>query len=426
MQSENYQSQNEFDPTIAPKIRHFGVRRWRGTITTIAITTVCIGGAIGSYALVKDNLSQTIPEVTNNTPVSTAAPINSSSNNFIANVVETVGPAVVRINASKTVNTPNNQFRLPFGEGNRFGTPFGEGGWGQTRPQSPSQETVRGVGSGFILNEQGEILTNAHVIDGADSVSVTLKDGRTFTGKVLGNDPLTDVAVVKIEADNLPTVPLGQSSNIQPGEWAIAIGNPLGLDNTVTAGIISATGRSSGSVGVPAERVNFIQTDTAINPGNSGGPLLNAKGEVIGMNTAIIQGAQNIGFAIPIDAAKSIADQIITTGKAEHPYLGINMLTLNDELRQQINDDPRSNFDVDRQQGVLIVKVVPDSPAARAKLREGDVIGQVNGQTIKTADDIQRIVEQIPVGEAATLELYRKNQPMTITVKTGKLPTPQS
>jgi len=217
-------------------------------------------------------------------------------------------------------------------------------------------------------------------------VKVTLKDGRTFQGKVMGTDPVTDVAVVKVQSNNLPTVELGDSARLKPGEWAIAIGNPLGLDNTVTAGIISATGRSSSDIGAPNERVNFIQTDVAINPGNSGGPLLNARGQVIGMNTAIIQDARGLGFAIPINTAKTIANQLIATGSVKHPYLGIEMVTLTPDLQKKINDDPNSNLTIYHSQGVLVTKVILDSPAAKAGLRSGDAIEQIDGQRIKDAE----------------------------------------
>lgn len=199
----------------------------------------------------------------------------------------------MRIDASKTVTSQTPDV---------FNDPFFRQFFGSELPTPPGKQIERGTGSGFIIGADGRILTNAHVVDGADTVTVTLKDGRTFKGKVLGEDSVTDVAVVKIQANQLPTVALGKSDQLKLGEWAIAIGNPLGLDNTVTTGIISATGRSSSAVGVPDQRVSFIQTDAAINPGNSGGPLLNQRGEVIGMNTAIIQGAQGLGFAIPIDS----------------------------------------------------------------------------------------------------------------------------
>ncbi|MEQ9355938.1 HhoA/HhoB/HtrA family serine endopeptidase [Coleofasciculus chthonoplastes] len=344
-------------------------------------------------------------------PANLSTPQNS---NFITKVVDTVGPAVVRINASKTVTS-----QVP----DAFNNPFFREFFGSQIPEQPQQRVERGTGSGFIINTDGMILTNAHVVDGADQVDVVLKDGRTFAGKVLGTDPITDVAVIKVEADNLPIVTLGDSEQLKPGEWAIAIGNPLGLDNTVTTGIISATGRSSSEVGVPDKRVQFIQTDAAINPGNSGGPLLNASGEVIGMNTAIIQGAQGLGFSIPINTAQRIAQQLIANGKVEHPFLGIQMVTLTPELKENINKNPNSGLVVDESKGVLIARVMRNSPADKAGLRSGDVIHKINGESIKEAEDVQKVVEMTPVGDDLTLELRRDRKNVEVTVQPGALPT---
>jgi S1-C subfamily serine protease len=259
-------------------------------------------------------------------------------------------------------------------------------------------------------------------VNKARQVTVILKDGRKLSGQVLGEDPLTDVAVIKIQASNLPVARIGDSERIRPGEWAIAIGNPLGLDNTVTAGIISATGRTSGDIGVPDKRVGFIQTDAAINPGNSGGPLLNQYGEVIGMNTAIIGGAQGLGFAIPINTARRIANQLVQTGRVDHPYLGIRMATLTPALRQRLNQDPSSQIRVQTEQGVLIYEVLPNSPAASAGLRPGDVITRINNQLITNAGQVQQAVDQTPSGGSLQLEVQRNNQTGIISVRPGLLP----
>jgi S1-C subfamily serine protease len=305
----------------------------------------------------------------------------ASDPNFVETIVQQVGPAVVRIDSTRTVNT-----QVP----EMFNDPFFRQFFGNQMPDVSFRADRTGHRVRVYHQRDGRIITNAHVVDGADTVKVTLKDGRTFDGKVLGEDTVTDVAVIQVEARDLPTVNLGNSDQLNPGEWAIAIGNPLGLDNTVTAGIISATGRSSGQVGVPDERVDFIQTDAAINPGNSGGPLLNDQGQVIGMNTAIIQGAQSIGFAIPINRVQQIADQLATQGKVDHAYLGIQMVTLTPEVKQQLNSDPNSGMTVNEDQGVLIARVMPDSPAAKAGLRAGDVIHQIDGQAVTQADDVQQ------------------------------------
>lgn len=345
----------------------------------------------------------------------TGAIFSATDPNFIVAAVERVGPAVVRINSSRTVKTQVPPI---------FNDPFFRQFFGSELPDAPSTRVERGTGSGFIINGEGLILTNSHVVNGADTVSVRLKDGREFQGKVLGQDPVTDVAVVKIQANNLPVVTIGNSDQLRPGEWAIAIGNPLGLDNTVTAGIISATGRTSAEVRVPDKRVSFIQTDAAINPGNSGGPLLNQRGEVIGMNTAIIGGgAQGLGFAIPINTAQKISQQLIATGKVNHPYLGIRMTTLTPELKKQINSDREANLTVQDDRGILIFSVMQNSPATRAGLRTGDVIKKINGQAVETAEQVQNAVEASAVGGSLQVEVNRNGRSTTVAVQPGAFPT---
>lgn len=331
--------------------------------------------------------------------------------NFVVSVVEKVGPAVVRINASreskqsqKKSNTPDDFF-------------------GFDDPAFNNEEPVEeGTGSGFIISADGHILTNSHVVENSDTVQVILKNGNQYAGKVLGVDPITDVAVVKIPTDNLPAVTLGDSQNLKPGQWAIAIGNPLGLDNSVTVGIISATGRSSSDVGVPDKRVGFIQTDAAINPGNSGGPLLNEMGEVIGMNTAIISGAQGLGFAIPIHSAKKIAEELISTGKVEHAYLGIAMQTLTPEIKQAVNKNLPEKLNIKVDQGVLIVNVMPRSPATKAGLQAGDVILSMNGKAVNKSENVQEIVQAQSVGDVLQLEVNRNGKLLKVAVQVSSLP----
>jgi len=329
--------------------------------------------------------------------------------NFIVAAVGKVGPAVVRIDASRAVK-PGNRGLSP------------EDFFGGDPNSRRRGGVERGTGSGFVIGADGVILTNAHVVEGADTVSVTLKDTRSFTGRVLGADKVTDVAVVKIEANDLPVVTIGNSDKLLSGEWAIAIGNPLGLDNSVTAGIISATGRSSSDVGVPDKRVGFIQTDAAINPGNSGGPLLNSTGQVIGMNTAIIQGAQGLGFAIPIKTAQQVAQELISTGKVEHAYLGIEMATLSPDVKEQINKNGNSSLRVAVDRGVAIVSVVPASPAAAAGLRAGDVIQKINNQPIIQSEADQEFVQNARVGGLLQMEINRNGQILNLSVKPGSLP----
>ena len=340
--------------------------------------------------------------------------LSDVNSNFIADAVQKVGPAVVRINSKRTLTSQSPSI---FPSDPAFSRFFG----GESQTESPKR-IEEGTGSGFIIDSKGIVLTNAHVVDGADEVSVTLTDGRSFSGKVMGEDTTTDVAVVKIEATNLPIVTIGNADQLKPGEWAIAIGNPLGLDNTVTAGIISATGRSSSEIGVPDRRVGFIQTDAAINPGNSGGPLLNERGEVIGINTAIIDGAQGLGFAVPINTAKKIGDQLIATGKVEHPYLGVQMATITPDLKKRVNSDPNRPVSIQEDQGILVLKVMEGSPAAKAGLQIGDVIQKIGGTTVTTADTVQNTVEASKIGEDLPIELRRDGQTLTIGVKPGVLP----
>lgn len=348
-----------------------------------------------------------------NRNTSAAIAIAEGNSNFIVEAVQRVGPAVVRIDSSRTVKT---------GVPDMFNDPFFRRFFGQL---PPSERVEQGAGSGFIIQTEGVILTNSHVVEGADEVTVKLKDGRSFSGQVLGQDPVTDVAVVKIEAADLPTVSLGDSDQLQPGEWAIAIGNPLGLDNTVTVGIISATGRTSSEVGVPDKRVGFIQTDAAINPGNSGGPLLNAQGEVIGMNTAIIGGAQGLGFSIPINTAQRLAEQLISTGKVEHPFLGIQMVTLTPTVLEELKADPNLGFVLEAQEGVLVVRVLPDSPAAAAGMRAGDIIQSIAGQPVESAEAVQNRVSESRVGQPLPVKVNRGGKTVDLTVTPGEYPAEQ-
>jgi Do/DeqQ family serine protease len=335
------------------------------------------------------------------------------SHSFVTAAVSRVGSAVVRIDTERTITRRND----PMME-----DPFFRRFFGDSFPQQSPTEQLRGLGSGFILDKSGVILTNAHVVDKADKVTVRLKDGRTFEGKVQGIDEVTDLAVVKINAGkDLPVASLGSSDNVQVGDWAIAVGNPLGFDNTVTLGIVSTLKRSSAQVGISDKRLDFIQTDAAINPGNSGGPLLNGLGEVIGINTAIRADAMGIGFAIPIDKAKAIAGQLQRDGKVAHPYLGVQMVTLTPELAKQNNNDPNSMFEIPEVKGVLVMRVVPNSPAATAGIRRGDVILQIDNKAITSAEQLQGVVEDSTLGQALQVKVQRGNQTQILSVRTAEL-----
>ncbi|OIP67687.1 MAG: serine protease [Oscillatoriales cyanobacterium CG2_30_40_61] len=358
--------------------------------------------------------AQAEPIVTPTQPPKVAAIPNSNSpRNFVSGAVNRVGPAVVRIDTERTVsaNISDPVFDDPF-----FRRFFGEG-----MPQAPQEYQQRGQGSGFIIDSSGIILTNSHVIKGADKVTVTLKDGRQFQGEVRGSDDPSDLAVVKINGNNLPVAPLGNSSEVEVGDWAIALGNPLGLDNTVTLGIVSTLNRPSSQVGIPDKRLDFIQTDAAINPGNSGGPLLNDRGEVIGINTAIRADGQGIGFAIPIDAAKAIEAALVRGEKIAHPYIGIRMATLTADMAKQLNNDPNSLMLIPEVNGVLVVQIIPKSPSANAGLRRGDVITEIDGQAISSADQLQRLVEKSKIGQPLKITVHRGQKTEQISVRPSQL-----
>ena len=382
------------------------------TLVTGAVVASLGGCSIPSNAI-RSEQSTSQPVVTTTNEGDRSILPNPTDPNFVVAAVQKVGPAVVRINSTRTVTTQVPQ---------QFDDPIFRRFFGGGQYAPPRQRVERGTGSGFIINSSGQILTNAHVVDGADRVSVRLKDGRTFEGEVLGEDRVTDVAVIKIQAQNVPAVAVGNSDALQPGESVIAIGNPLGLDNTVTAGIISATDRSSRDIGVSDKRVGFIQTDAAINPGNSGGPLLNARGEVIGMNTAIISGAQGLGFAIPINTAQNIAQQLITKGEVQHPYLGIQMVTLTPEVKEQLNIESRGRIRVAADRGVLLIRVVPDSPADEAGLRAGDVIQTINNQPVTTTEEVQQVVERSTVGSQLQMQVQRNGRSTQVAVRLEALP----
>jgi S1-C subfamily serine protease len=325
-------------------------------------------------------------------------PVLPGGSNVIADAVAKVGPAVVRIDTLKRMVNP-------------LGGLFGSGATIQQQ---------QGQGSGFITRSDGIVLTNAHVVEGASEVSVTLPDGRSFSGKVLGSDPVSVVAVVGVAATGLPVAPLGDSSKLIPGVWAIAIGNPLGLDNTVTAGIISAIQRTN-ALG-EGQRVPYLQTDAAINPGNSGGPLINDHGQVIGINTAIRKApGAGLSFAIPINVARQIASQILERGSASHPYIGVRLQALTPQLAREINastDECR----VPEVNGVLVVEVMPGSPAAKSGLKPCDLIDQVGGNDVRNPSQVQLAVDGGRVGAPLTIAIRRQNQKSKLVVRPAELP----
>ena len=391
----------------------------------VYLSIFVLGSALGFWVNRQDRQPTTIERAqiypAAITPNPTITPNRSSDRevNFIATAVQKVGPAVVRIDASRQISSalPEN-FNNPL-----FRRFFGQEG---QNSNSVPERIERGTGSGFIIAADGRLITNAHVVNGAETVRVTLKDGTSYQGRVLGTDAFTDVAVVKIEATDLPTVSFGNADDLIPGEWAIAIGNPLGLDNTVTVGIVSALDRSSSQVGVPDKRVRFIQTDAAINPGNSGGPLLNSQGEVIGINTAIRADAQGLGFAIPIGTAQRIANQLFAKGQADHPYLGVHMVNLTEEIKKELNTSQEFNFELGQSAGVAVVRVIPRSPAARSGFQPGDVISQVGGQDVTTSLQVQEQVDSSVIGSELEVKVIRNGKSKIIRVKPSAFPESES
>ena len=322
-------------------------------------------------------------------------------------IVERNGPAVVNISVSAKSRP---QQAMPGFPGIDPDDPFYEFFRHFRIPQQRGEQRIRGQGSGFIVRDDGIVLTNAHVIDGADEVIVRLVDKREFKAKVLGADKASDVAVLRIEGKNLPTVKIGNAANTRVGEWVLAIGSPFGFDNSATAGIISAKSRS-----LPDDSyVPFIQTDVAVNPGNSGGPLFNRAGEVIGINSQIYSrtgGYQGLSFAIPIDVAMSIQDQLVKHGKVQRGRLGITI--------QEVNQSLSESFGLTKPTGALISSVEKGSPADKAGLEPGDVVLALNGREIQSSNELPPLVASIRVGDTARLQIWRKGAMREISVKVG-------
>jgi len=321
----------------------------------------------------------------------------------IADLAEKLKPAVVNIDTETTVSVGGSPFgsQVPKDFKDFFERFFGN---------MPEQKQRRqGKGSGFIVSRDGYIVTNNHVVEGAEKIVVRLLDKRQLEAKIIGADAKTDVALLKIEAENLPFASLGDSDRLKVGEWVLAIGNPFGLDHTVTAGIVSAKGRIIGA----GPYDDFIQTDASINPGNSGGPLFNFNGEVVGMNTAIIAQAQGIGFAVPVNVVKSIITQIKDKGKVVRAELGVLIQPVTKELAQ--------SFGLKETKGALISQVMPNSAAEKAGLRRGDIIIEFNGRKVDEFNDLPKMVASQPVGSKAKVKVIREGDEKTITVALGEL-----
>ncbi len=371
-----------------------------------SLVAMAVVGVFAAGAVTADRLG-TIRHAGAATPAVASASPQVTLPDF-ADLAARQGPAVVHIAVSKEAhkvsgrmfrNMPNQDDLPPFFRNFPM-------------PQMPDEGPSQGLGSGFIVSPDGIVLTNAHVVDGADTVVVTLTDKREYTAKVLGKDKTTDIAVLKIDAKDLPVVAIGDPAGTRVGEWVVAIGAPFGLDNTVTAGIVSAKGRSlPGDAAVP-----FIQTDAAVNPGNSGGPLFNLKGEVIGINSQIFSrsgGFQGLAFAIPIDVAMDVKDQIAHNGKVSHGRLGVSI--------QEVNQSLAETFGLPKPGGALVGSVVKDGPAAKAGIEAGDVILKFDGKPISRSADLPPMVAKVKPGSTVALDVWRAGKAMSVSAKIGEI-----
>jgi Do/DeqQ family serine protease len=335
-----------------------------------------------------------------------AAPAPEEMQRAFVRVADQVRPTVVSIATAHFLRRQRPPGTDPFSGDPSF-KDFYDRYFGQ---MPPSERERAGVGSGVIIDSQGHILTNLHVIKGADEIMVRLYPKREVRGKVVGTDAKTDLAVIRIPSEGIVAAPLGDSDKLQVGEWAVAIGSPFGLEQTVTVGVISATGRSEVGI-VPYE--NFIQTDASINPGNSGGPLLNFRGQVIGINTAIVSTGQGIGFAIPISVAQRVAATLISTGKVVRGWLGVSLQPLSKELAQGLGSADK---------GAIVARVLPGGPAAKAGLQPNDVIVKFGDIVVEDLQHLQRLVLDAPVGTSVTLGVVRGGKELTVPVAIAEAP----
>ncbi|RCL51081.1 MAG: PDZ domain-containing protein [Prochlorococcus sp. MED-G73] len=337
----------------------------------------------------------------------------SESHSFVANVASKVSPSVVRIDIEREFQTDEFESDLLdpllkdlLGDLGTF----------------PKKE--RGQGSGVIIDSSGLVLTNAHVVERVDRVIITLQNGNQVDGTVVGTDQVTDLALVKIkEFPDLESAKLGDSEDIQVGDWAIALGTPYGLESTVTLGIVSSLHRDINSLGFSDKRLDLIQTDAAINPGNSGGPLINANGEVIGINTLVRSGpGAGLGFAIPINLASKVTNQLLTNGEVIHPYLGAQLVLLNERIAKEHNQDPNALIFLPERSGALVQSVIPQSPAEEGGLRRGDLVINAGGNAINDPRSLLMQVENAQIGKPFELEVVRNNKEINLSIKPAALP----
>ncbi len=332
---------------------------------------------------------------------------------FVADVVSQVAPAVVRIDIEREIEMEEFESDLldPL-----LKDLLGDLG---TFPQKEKAQ-----GSGFVIDKKGLILTNAHVVERVDNVIITFKNGDQVDGKVVGADQVTDLALVEVKAlSNLESVALGDSEELQVGDWAIALGTPYGLESTVTLGIVSSLHRDINSLGFSDKRLDLIQTDAAINPGNSGGPLINSEGKVIGINTLVRSGpGAGLGFAIPINLASRVTAQLIANGEVVHPYLGAQLVLLNERIAKEHNQDPNSILLLPERSGALVQSVMPQSPAEKGGLRRGDLVIKAEGNPIADPKSLLELVENAQIGMPFKIEVLRNNQEINLSIKPAALP----
>jgi S1-C subfamily serine protease len=339
---------------------------------------------------------------------------DGSGHSFVADAARRIGPAVVRIDTERNVARPAfDPAMLDPLLRDLFGDPSGS-------------MRERGQGSGVLIDaDRGLVLTNAHVVDRADLVEVTLADGRQLDGTVVGTDAVTDLALVQVPSrDNgLVAASLGDSEALQVGDWAIALGSPYGLERTVTLGIVSSLHRDINSLGFSDKRLDLIQTDAAINPGNSGGPLINASGEVIGINTLVRSGpGAGLGFAIPINLARRVASQLADGGRVVHPYLGLQLVPLTARVARENNRDPEALLTLPERDGALVQRVLPDSPAEKAGLRRGDLVVGLADRSIRDPSSLLQEVERAEVGEPLPLTVVRGQRELRLSIRPEALP----
>jgi S1-C subfamily serine protease len=339
-------------------------------------------------------------------------PASAAAHGFVAEAVARVAPAVVRIDTERRVAVA--------GVDPAFDDPFLRDLFGDL----PGSRRESGQGSGVIIDRGGLVLTNAHVVDQADRVQVTLADGRQVDGTVVGVDAVTDLAVVRLPAtQGLQAAPLGDSEDLLPGDWAIALGNPYGLDSTVTLGIVSSLHRNISTLGFTDKRLELIQTDAAINPGNSGGPLINAAGEVIGLNTLVRAGpGAGLGFAIPINLARGVARQLASGAAVVHPYLGLQLVPLTARRAREHNQDPNALLPLPERDGALVQQVLDRSPAASAGLRRGDLVVAAGDRSVRNPSDLLTIVEGSSIGEPLSLQVVRGEETLSLAIRPEVLP----